>query len=235
MTKRREFPRSVRVAVIKRATRNGVVYCELCGLPAKKFQVDHARADGLAGDPTLENAQLLGECCYVPKNADDAAKIAKARRREAAHLGAWRPAAKIASRGFTPSQRSADRAQRDPKTQLPRRTMFVDEKTSSGSATSPIPVAAAVPIPLGPKLARLLPLLLPPSGRPRPARRPSPDAHEDGRQYLIDELMAEGSARAETGLDALNSWLAGLPDDELSLVRVAQRAAWREQAGRVRT
>jgi hypothetical protein len=63
---------------------------------------------------------------------------------------------------------------------------------------------------------------------------PSPCAPEDVRHALLADLMAEGAARVETGLDALNAWLAGLPDDELALVKVTQRAAWREQAGRVR-
>jgi hypothetical protein len=84
---RREFPRAVKVAVIRRATKDGVTYCEKCGAIASKWQIDHVRADGLLGEPTLENAQLLGECCYGAKNADDAAQIALAKRREAYHLG----------------------------------------------------------------------------------------------------------------------------------------------------
>jgi len=84
---RREFPKAVRVAVVKRAMRDGVVHCEKCGAMAKTFQIDHVRPDGLLGEPTLANAQLLGPCCYGQKNADDTSNIAKAKRREAAHLG----------------------------------------------------------------------------------------------------------------------------------------------------
>ena len=102
MTKRREFPKSVKVAVIKRATRDGVTYCEGCGALAKRWQIDHIRPDGLLGDPTLENAQLLGECCYAPKNAADTTAIARAKRREAKHLGAKRSSGQIPSRGFAP-------------------------------------------------------------------------------------------------------------------------------------
>jgi len=87
---RREFPRSVRVAVIKRAARDGQVWCEGCGFPARRFQVDHIRADGLLGDPTLENAQLLCEACFGVKNPLDARMVAKAKRREACHLGVGR-------------------------------------------------------------------------------------------------------------------------------------------------
>jgi hypothetical protein len=91
---RREFPRAVKVAVVRRATKDGVTYCEGCGAPCQKWQIDHARADGLLGAPTLENAQLLGECCYRPKNARDTAQIALAKRREAYALGVARPGKK---------------------------------------------------------------------------------------------------------------------------------------------
>lgn len=100
---RREFPKAVKVAVIKRAMRNGVICCEGCGALAKRFQIDHKRPDGLLGEPTLENAQLLGECCYAPKNADDTRTIAQAKRREAKFLGASRPSGALRSRGFNKS------------------------------------------------------------------------------------------------------------------------------------
>jgi hypothetical protein len=85
--KRREFSRAVKVAVVRRATKDGVTFCEGCGALAKKWQIDHIRADGLFGEPTLENARLLGFCCYGPKNAEDAGYIAEAKRREERDLG----------------------------------------------------------------------------------------------------------------------------------------------------
>lgn len=92
---RREFPTSVRVAVIKRASDpQGRIYCESCGALVKRFQVDHVRPDGLLGEPTLENAQLLGECCFAPKNAKDTTDIARAKRREAKALGAKKPSSR---------------------------------------------------------------------------------------------------------------------------------------------
>jgi len=98
---RREFPKSVRVAVIKRATRDGVLFCEECGGLAKKPEIDHRNPDGLTGEPTLANAVLLCRPCHVEKTKQDVANIAKAKRREAAHLGAKAPAAKpIKSAGF---------------------------------------------------------------------------------------------------------------------------------------
>lgn len=115
---RREFPRAVKVACVKRATRAGVVYCEECALPAKKWQIDHIDADGLTGKPTLENAKLLCIVCHKAKTKVDVAKIAKAKAREAFHIGATRPKATIQSRGF------AQKPKRDPKASLPPRAMF---------------------------------------------------------------------------------------------------------------
>ena len=123
---RREFSTAVKVAVVKRATLNGLVYCEGCGLPTRDFRVDHKRADGLLGDPTIENAQLLGKCCYAAKDAADTTAIAKAKRREASHLGV-KPARafQIRSRGFRkfarPSNAGAERIDKAALPPLPRR------------------------------------------------------------------------------------------------------------------
>ena len=103
---RREFPRAVKVAVVKRCTRENQVWCESCGLPAKKWQIDHVRPDGLGGEPTIENAQLLClPCAVLVKNPADTSAIARAKRREAAHLGA-RPTPKrtLRSKGFGPKR-----------------------------------------------------------------------------------------------------------------------------------
>lgn len=104
---RREFPAKVRVAVIKRATRDdGNRYCEKCGDLAKRFQIDHVRPDGLLGEPTLQNAMLICEPCFTEKNKADTSAIAKAKRREAAHLGAKAsPTRKIQSAPFARSEK----------------------------------------------------------------------------------------------------------------------------------
>lgn len=92
---RKEFPKSVKVASIKANTRDNVTYCEECGLPTKRFHFDHKNPDGLTGQPTLENCQLLCEPCHAEKTKQDVANIARAKRREAKHLGV-----KIKSHGF---------------------------------------------------------------------------------------------------------------------------------------
>ncbi len=123
---RREFPRSVKVAVVKRATRESVVYCEACCAQAKRWQIDHVRPDGLGGDPTLGNAMLICEACFSAKNPADTRAIAKAKRREARHIGVKTPpAVQIKSRGFTKAVRDprAGKA-RIQRVQLPPRQMF---------------------------------------------------------------------------------------------------------------
>lgn len=118
---RRNFTKSIIVARIKAATKDGVVYCDGCGLMVKGgFEIDHIRADGLLGDPTFENSRLLCLPCHKEKTKDDVARIAKAKRVEARHLGAVRPKGKIQSRGFAKKERKE-------KIPLPpRRLMFAE-------------------------------------------------------------------------------------------------------------
>lgn len=119
---RKEFSKAVKVACIKRATIDGKVFCEECGALAKRFEIDHIRADGLLGEPTIENAKLLCKPCHDEKTKDDVAAIAKAKRREAIHLGV-RKKPSFFSRGFAKYAKA-------PKEQLklpPRKPMFRDK------------------------------------------------------------------------------------------------------------
>jgi len=106
---RAEFPKSVKVAVIKRATINGVVICEECQSLAKTWDIDHIDPDGLTGKPTLENARLLCKPCHAEKTKADVANIAKAKRREAKHVGADKPEGKIQSAGFAKVEKAPKR------------------------------------------------------------------------------------------------------------------------------
>jgi hypothetical protein len=104
---RKEFSKSVKVAVIKRATVDGQVYCEECGCLTKgRFEIDHIRADGLLGEPTIENARA----------------IAKAKRREALHLGV-RKKPSFVSRGFA----KFTKAPKEPLKMPPRKPMYRDK------------------------------------------------------------------------------------------------------------
>ena len=116
---RREFTKAIKVAVVKRAMRDGVVYCESCGLPAKRWQIDHRVADAHGGKPVIENAQLICEPCFAIKNPQDTKIAAKLKRVEARHLGAHRPKAKIKSAGFPQSSKP-----RIPKPQIAPRALY---------------------------------------------------------------------------------------------------------------
>ena len=122
MAKRREFPRSIKVAVIQRATRGGSVYCEQCSGLAKRFQIDHIIADAIGGEPVISNAQLLCQACFEVKNPIDTKLAAKTKRRQDKHLGARpAPVRPMQSAPFPVSERAA---KREPKAALPPRSMF---------------------------------------------------------------------------------------------------------------
>ena len=123
---RKEFPRSVKVAAVKRAMRDGEVYCELCSVMTKgRFEIDHIKEDYYGGKPTLENAQVLCISCHSAKTVKNAKIIAKTRRVEAAHVGAARPKGQIKSRGFPKRERKEKLAL------PPRRGIYeVEEETS---------------------------------------------------------------------------------------------------------
>ena len=116
---RREFPKAVKVAAVKRATRDGKLFCEGCnGLVTGRFEIDHIRADGLLGEPTLENARVLCSICHKEKTASDVAVITKAKRVEARHLGIRK-----AGRGFA----KREKAQLELTKVVARRGIYRDE------------------------------------------------------------------------------------------------------------
>jgi hypothetical protein len=105
---RREFTRAQKAQMLKRASdAQGLIWCEGCGLniTGKAVEFDHTIPEAMVIDKTkpltIENGKALGrDCCHrAPggKTAQDMADIAKAKRREADHLGI-RP--KIQSAGF---------------------------------------------------------------------------------------------------------------------------------------
>lgn len=124
---RREFSRAVKVEIIKRATRNSQVYCERegCGLPCRKFEIHHLVMDAMETDKsrklTAANGALWCIPCHDAETKAQAPILAKARAREAAHVGATRPAGRIKSPGFPPSPRAANRV---PKNQLQPKVLF---------------------------------------------------------------------------------------------------------------
>jgi 5-methylcytosine-specific restriction protein A len=86
---RREFSTKIRIAAMGRCKG----YCENCGafLRTGRFAFDHVNPDGLTGEPTLENCMVLCNPCHDDKTRLDTHVIAKAKRREALHLGVKKP------------------------------------------------------------------------------------------------------------------------------------------------
>jgi hypothetical protein len=82
---RQEFSKKVRLAAWDHAGGR----CEVC---TRKLFVgdifyDHIDPDGLTGAPVAANCQVLCRTCHAVKTRVDVANIARAKRREAAHLG----------------------------------------------------------------------------------------------------------------------------------------------------
>lgn len=102
---RREFPAKVRIEAFRRSGK----HCEKCTAPlyTGKFIYDHVIPDQFGGEPTLSNCQVLCQACDRTKTyGEDIPAIAKAKRREAAHVGARKRNAGFPRR---PAQRTATR------------------------------------------------------------------------------------------------------------------------------
>ena len=95
---RREFSAPVKKAARKRA--NG--YCEGCGQPLGPHnppEVDHDKEDWEGGEPTLENAKVLGrKCCHRFKTKAATTRRAKADRAAKKHQGIKPKGKKLKSR-----------------------------------------------------------------------------------------------------------------------------------------
>lgn len=84
---RRNFPAAVKAAVLKRCSdANGIPHCERCGVPGF-VEVDHDKADGLGGEPTIENAIALCKTCHKGKtHGHDRPIMSKADRQRKKHF-----------------------------------------------------------------------------------------------------------------------------------------------------
>lgn len=101
-----------------------------------RVEFDHDIAAELGGPATFENCRALCKICHRFKYPSDAASIAKAKRREAADLGATRPAATIKSAGFARTDKAIARAAQPSKldTLPPRRSLYTDVTAKKASA-----------------------------------------------------------------------------------------------------
>jgi 5-methylcytosine-specific restriction protein A len=102
---RREFPARVKAAALKRCMdEKGVPYCEgvvdwlaldatmrvRCNVELRAGNIfyDHHKADGLGGEPTLENARVLCKNCHDAKTfGEDNPRMAKADNQRKRNFG----------------------------------------------------------------------------------------------------------------------------------------------------
>lgn len=125
MPRFKDFSVGTKIAAKARATLGGVLTCEGCGQPAKlPVRVDHIRARGLYGSSLLSNAQVLGKCCWVEKDATDSANVKRAGRLEVRHLGIVESpkGSRLQGRGFPPRPQRPSPCRATSKT-LPRRPL----------------------------------------------------------------------------------------------------------------
>lgn len=93
---RREFPTRIKVDRFQFANGRceGLLFdgsrCNVILIPGR-WVCDHHNPDGLTGEPAFENARCLCLDCNGRKTSADISTIAKAKRREAKHIGAKRP------------------------------------------------------------------------------------------------------------------------------------------------
>ncbi len=104
------------------AANNGC--CHLCGQKIdgvrEGWEVEHVIAWELTRDDSDANLRPAHASCHkIKTHGEDRPAINKAKRREARHTGAKRPAGRIRSAGFAPSPKP-----KTPKQALPPRMMF---------------------------------------------------------------------------------------------------------------
>lgn len=93
---RKEFPTRIKVERFQfcggrcEGVRDDGTRCNALLIPGR-WICDHNNPDGLTGEPTFENARCLCPDCNSRKTKRDVMNIARAKRRQAKHIGASRP------------------------------------------------------------------------------------------------------------------------------------------------
>ena len=85
--------------------------CHLCGVRiavGEPWEAEHVIALEISGDDSDANLRPAHVACHRAKTADDAGRIAKARRVHAKHIGAHRPKATIPGSKASPWKRTID-------------------------------------------------------------------------------------------------------------------------------
>lgn len=100
MRKRREFPKSVKLAAWHLA--GGRCQAEGCGakLTGRNVEYHHDKEDTFGGEPTLENCVVLCKSCHSVRTGQQAKKIAKSNRIRNDFLGIRKKKRTIPGRRF---------------------------------------------------------------------------------------------------------------------------------------
>ena len=86
---RRGFPAKIKLQGWERCKRDGRPHCERCGLLiVGRAEYDHVKPDGLGGEPTLDNLQVIcSQCHRLKTHTEDRPIMAKADRQKKAAAG----------------------------------------------------------------------------------------------------------------------------------------------------
>lgn len=111
---RTEFPLAVKKARFRGCCKNGIPHCEKCGKAIRPGHLiyEHLKADGLGGEPTLENCRVYCSGCADKKTVEhDNPIMVKADAQLKSAFGIKSDRVKIQSRGFAKAnpQRNATR------------------------------------------------------------------------------------------------------------------------------
>lgn len=95
--------RSITTALRVRIFRDADGLCHICGIKiaiGEPWECEHRIPIAMGGADAPENMRPAHIGCHAGKTKKDVAAIAKAKRIEAKHIGAFRPKRKIPSRRF---------------------------------------------------------------------------------------------------------------------------------------
>ena len=89
---RREFGATVKWQAYQRCLKDSKPHCEDCGLRIIGVpEYDHKKPDGLGGEPTLDNCQVLcGKCHRIKTHEEDRPVMTKADNQRKSAAGAKR-------------------------------------------------------------------------------------------------------------------------------------------------
>lgn len=116
-------PGSVRDRILKRES-----CCYLCTQPidgTKKWDLDHVKALINGGENRESNLRPVHRKCHADKTAEDVAEKAKVAAIRKKHLGIKAKTQPIRSAPFAKSEKAANRV---PKQQLPKRSIFTRQE-----------------------------------------------------------------------------------------------------------